>query len=123
MAENNVTFSQDSLVGLREMLDVINQMFEYSMEMFGDRVETHMDSIQALEDRTDEMEKELMAQHIDRLNKRLCTAEAGIYYSDVIAALERIADHLINIAFALDATRKQEKAALLEIAHGKIELK
>ena len=123
MAENNVNFSPEAFVGIKEMLDIVNQMFEYAMEMFGDRNETHMEAIQELEDKSDNMEKELMAQHIERLNARICTAEAGIYFSDVVAALERIADHLINIAFALDATRKQERASLLELSHGKIELK
>ena len=123
MAENNVNFSPEAFVGIKEMLDIVNQMFEYAMEMFGDRNETHMEAIQELEDKSDNMEKELMALHIERLNARICTAEAGIYFSDVVAALERIADHLINIAFALDATRKQERASLLELSHGKIELK
>ena len=90
-------------------------MFEYAMQMFGDRNDySHMREIQWLVGHTDTMEREMMNEHFRRLNEKIDTPEEGIYFSDVISALERVADHLINIAFALDASRKQEKAARLE---------
>lgn len=115
MQENNIKFSEESVKGLQDMVSVINEMFDYAMQMFGDRNDyTHMREIQWLEDYTDKMERELMDQHFERLGQRVDSPEEGVYFSDSVSALERVADHLINIAFALDAGRKQEKAARIE---------
>jgi len=38
-----------------------------------------------------------IANHIERLEKGDCISDAGLVYSDVLMALERLADHLCNI--------------------------
>ncbi len=124
LAENNITFSEESIAGLQAMLEKVNLMFDMSIEMFGERADTHIDEVSELEEQVDQMEKDLQAAHIDRLKKGLCTAEAGIFYSDVVSALERIADHSINIAFSLDASKKEAKAdKLKQDQHNRIILK
>ena len=122
LAENNITFSEESVNELKVMLAKVNKMMEVALQMFGEHDESHMDEISQLEEEVDEMERTLQAQHIKRLNEGLCTAEAGIYFNDCVSALERIADHSINIAFSLSETHKEEKVAKIT-GSGKIALK
>ena len=120
MAENNVSFSDDSIAELKEMMEKVNLMIDEALEMFGEKEnDIHMEEIRRLEDEVDQMEQQLQQSHIDRLNRGLCTAEAGIYFSDTVSALERIADHAINVAFAVSDSAANEKLARF----GQIQLK
>lgn len=98
--ESGVTFSREAQMEMGEMLDMVNQLIQYAMEIFVKSDETHLKDISVLEDMVDAKEKELQKMHIVRLTKGECTAEAGMMFSDIVSGLERVADHATNIAFA-----------------------
>lgn len=50
------------------------------------------------EQKIDDMSKRLRDNQIDRMRKNLCSAEAGIIFSEMITDFERIGDHALNIA-------------------------
>jgi len=50
------------------------------------------------EDFIDKLEEIMREHHIERLNKGICSSEAGIIYLDVVSNLERIGDHIMKIA-------------------------
>lgn len=106
--ESGVTFSKDAQRELGEMLDMVNLLIQYSMEMFANGDETHMQEVIGLEDQVDAKEKELQHLHVQRLTKGECTAEAGMMFSDIISGLERVADHATNIAFANHNSEESE---------------
>ena len=121
MSENNVSFSDESIAELKQMMEKVNLMIDEALEMFGEKEnDVHMEEIRRLEDEVDAMEQSLQQSHIDRLNQGLCTAEAGIFFSDTVSALERIADHSINIAFAVSESAANEKLARFG---GRVQLK
>ncbi len=114
--ENNIQFTDQSIDGLRQMMDLVNQILEKSIDMFVSDEENksyenseRLREISRLESKIDEMERELQSQHILDLNEGKCSAQAGIYFSDIISALERVGDHAINIAFALADARNAAK--------------
>ena len=98
--ETGVGFSKDAQKELGEMLDMVNTLLRFSVEMFVKSTEEHMEDVVHLEDAIDEKEKELQQKHIDRLPNNECSPEAGALYSDIISGLERVADHAVNIAFS-----------------------
>ena len=108
LSENSIRFSEESIKELKAMMRNLNQMIDYSLEMFGERNETHMNEIQMLENEVDDMERDYQLRHIERLNAGKCSAQAGIFFSDIVSELERIADHSMNIAFAVTESRKTE---------------
>ncbi len=108
LSENNIRFSPESINELKAMMDNLNQMQDYALEMFGERNETHMEEIQRLENEVDDMERDYQLAHINRLNEGKCSAQAGIFFSDIVSELERIADHAMNIAFAVTESRKKD---------------
>ena len=121
MSENNISFSDESIGELKQMMEKVNQMIDEALEMFGEKEnEVHMEEIRRLEEEVDGMEQALQQSHIDRMNRGLCTAEAGIYFSDTVSALERIADHAINIAFAVSESAANEKLSRFS---GRVQLK
>ncbi len=99
--ENRIEFSAPALMEMGQMLDMVNTLIRFSIEMFKTSSEEHLHDILKLEDAIDEKERELQQKHIDRLTNNECTPEAGMVFSDVISGLERVADHATNIAFSV----------------------
>lgn len=105
--EEGVSFSKEAQKELGEMLDMVNNLIRYSVDMFVKGDETHMQEVIRLEDMVDEKEKELQKFHVQRLTKGECTPEAGMIFSDIASGLERVADHATNIAFAIITAEKE----------------
>ncbi|MCH5258901.1 MAG: Na/Pi cotransporter family protein [Lachnospiraceae bacterium] len=98
--ETGVEFSKEAQRELGEMMDMVNTILRFSIEMFVKSTEDHMEDVQHLEEAIDEKEKELQQAHITRLSNNECSPEAGALFSDIVSGLERVADHAVNIAFA-----------------------
>ncbi|MCI9463187.1 MAG: Na/Pi cotransporter family protein [Lachnospiraceae bacterium] len=98
--DSGVSFSKEAQAELGMMLDMVNTLLRFSLEMFVKSSEEHEEDINHLEEAIDEKEKELQKKHLDRLTNNECSPEAGVIFSDIISGLERVADHATNIAFA-----------------------
>ncbi len=116
--ENGAVLSHDALRELGEMLDMVNTIIRYSMEIFAKSDETHFQDVIDLEERIDQEERKLQENHVNRLTKGECTPEAGMIFSDIVSGLERVADHATNIAFAI----KEEEDNLNAAKQGAIPL-
>ena len=57
---------------------------------------------QLLEDKTDNLKKELSDMHFARIRTNTCSQELTSAYLTVLTELERIGDHLTNIAYSID---------------------
>lgn len=99
--ERDLDFSKEAYDELLNMMNSINENLQYAIEMFVTRNEEHMKQVAEIEDKIDAMEKEYQKNHVSRLTKNECTAEAGMLYSDLLSGLERVGDHATNIAFAV----------------------
>lgn len=99
--KTGVTFSKSAQREMGEMLDMVNTLVRFSVEMFSSGEEEHLEDILHLEDAIDEKERELQRFHVERLTRNECTPEAGMIFSDIISGLERVADHATNIAFSI----------------------
>lgn len=98
--DTGVTFSKDAQSDLGLMLDMVNTLLRFSVEMFVKSSEEHEEDIRHLGEAIEEKEKELQQKHLERLTNNECTPEAGVLFSDIISGLERVAEHATNIAFA-----------------------
>jgi phosphate:Na+ symporter len=104
----DVNFSKEAQRGLGEMLDMVNNLIQYSLEMFSTGTEDHLEDIMRLEDAVDEKERELQKDHVGRLTRNECSPEAGMLFSDIVSGLERVADHATNIAFSILNAEREE---------------
>lgn len=107
--EEGVSISKEAQKELGDMLEMVNKIIRYAVEMFAKSDETHMQEIITLEDQVDEKERELQKKHVERLTKGECSPEAGMLFSDIVSGLERVADHATNIAFAITTEEEMDE--------------
>lgn len=97
--EEGATFSEQAQKELAEMLEMVNQMLTTSLASILKTPDAEMmKKLSEMENRVDAKEQQLQKNHIERLTLQECTPEAGMIFSDVVSALERVADHALNIA-------------------------
>ncbi len=99
--ERGIVFSEKATKQLQDMTADVITLLEYSLDMFTNKNQEHMQEILELEDNIDEKERKMQRSHVKRLTKNKCTPEAGMLFSDTVSGLERVADHATNIAFSL----------------------
>jgi phosphate:Na+ symporter len=101
--ENNLTFSDTAMGEMRDISDKCRSLMELSFAMFnaqGGSPELIERIIQA-EDSVDDCKDDYKQNHIQRMNKGECNAEAGTTFLNMLIDIERIGDHAINVAFAI----------------------
>lgn len=102
-----VDLSQDAMKELREMsknaLIVLDGAIEiFKTQKFDSEKSSH---IFKLEEKIDEETEYCKKMHVARLNERVCTAESGMIFINLIANLERVSDHATNIAYSVEGNR------------------
>ncbi len=116
MQENGITFSDDAMDELNNMYQKVRFMFERSMYVFENRDETALAEISELESEVDMLKRVLGNNHIMRLNSGNCSVECGTHFYAIISALERVADHLTNVAFSIKSPSGSQIEAMEKIA-------
>ena len=96
--QNNLPFSDEAVKELDEMISKVVESVETAIEALKSKDKTKASSIVTLDDALDQMERDLRAKHIRRLNQGICYPASGVIYLDVLGHLERIGDHAVNIA-------------------------
>lgn len=99
--ENKLFFSEKAISELEEMSTLTIDAYEKSLTALVNLDESLALEVLEIENRIDQQEKALRANHIDRLNKNLCNTGSGVVFLDIISNLERISDHASNIAYAV----------------------
>jgi phosphate:Na+ symporter len=77
-------------------------VFRKSLEIFENRDTTQFEVIKSLKREVDDMQTEFTNNHIGRLREELCRPHTGVVFTNMLASLERIASHSINIAYAIE---------------------
>lgn len=99
--ETGIGFSKEAQKEMGDMLNMVNTLIQFSIDMFSKSSEEHLEDIKNLEEAVDEKERELQKAHVERLTRNECSPEAGMLFSDIVSGLERVADHATNIAFSI----------------------
>ncbi len=116
---NGNKLSKKSVHELQEMMEIVNSMLQQSLNMFVTGDMSSMQAVVDMENTIDGMEVDLTQRHIKRLKEGKCSAQAGIYYTDTVSGLERVADHAINIAFSLIEAKTGKHTQLGELGQMK----
>lgn len=101
MLEKGISFSDEARKELKLMKDTITEMFDIAMSAFDNLSDKDLARLDELEAKTDDLKDELTISHYERLSKASCTMELGAYYTSVIAGIERVGDHLVNIGYSV----------------------
>lgn len=116
MRENDIKFTQDALDELEDMYDKVMAMFDEAMYIFENGDVSRLKEFSEREQEVDMTKRLLGNNHIMRLNAGGCSVESGSHFYSIISALERIADHLTNIAFSIKSPSGSQREAMEKIA-------
>ncbi len=100
--QDNAELSQEAIEELKNMYSKVDTMFEKALRVVESRDKEGLKAVAQLEDEVDTLKKVYGDHHILRLHAQKCSVEGGTYFYDIITELERIADHITNIAFSID---------------------
>lgn len=116
MTSDGLEFSADGKADITNMYDKISKMFELAIYTIEHRTTDKLVDIAALEEEVDTLQKLYYDHHIERMNENRCSVETGTFFYDVISELERIGDHLVNVAFSVNNPTGTEKDVLASLA-------
>lgn len=94
----NVVFSGHAVEEIRQMDMHLSEMYKNVELAFANHDLSYMPAIEREEDATDSMCKTMQQSHIRRTDEGRCTPEAGAVFLQLAVNMERIGDHMYNIA-------------------------
>ncbi|MEA2098444.1 MAG: Na/Pi cotransporter family protein [Patescibacteria group bacterium] len=99
--EDKIEFSEKSnreLIAIFGKLRIMQNLVVKSLEE--DNLKLAHEIIKH-ENKVDEIVKKSHDNHLERMNKGICSLEKGKYFTEILMNLERIGDHSDNIAYAV----------------------
>ena len=100
MEDNKQKFSNKALKDLKELTSAVYKIYDLAYEHFVSPSQELYTVIYKMEDEIDALVEKMRNSNIKRLAKMKCEATQGLFYSEILVDLERVADHALNIAQA-----------------------
>ena len=100
--KKGIEFSPVVIKSLHEMYGKIEQLYGKTMEVFDKKDITVIRAVDNVESEIDAARKEMVNDHIERLNEGKCKPESSGVFINLVGNLERAADHLTYVAHAFD---------------------
>lgn len=98
LSANNMSFSSRAITEIEKMRDVcLNSMSIFDNDMKTYHLEA-LTEIAQVEQRLDDMTDQYRKAQIERMKTTSCAPEASVIYSEMLTDIERMGDHLLNIA-------------------------
>ncbi|MBQ7236520.1 MAG: Na/Pi cotransporter family protein [Clostridia bacterium] len=110
LRNEEMSFSEGAVEELKKVTAKINSLYEKAITAFDDRDVSMLCYVEEIEEEIDELSVELESRHIDRVKQGACTAQLGSIYLQTISNLERVGDHITNVAFSIRHYRREHKA-------------
>ncbi|MFI3167672.1 MAG: Na/Pi cotransporter family protein [Bacillota bacterium] len=116
MIEDDMNFSSRAVLEIKDLAKKLDIMFGMAIETFTKRDRGMIDKVQLLEDEVDKIKDLMEDSHIERLNGGNCSVESGAIYLSLASQLERVADHMLNIAKSIIPQEERAKKKLLTLS-------
>lgn len=106
LSDINQTFSKEAVNEINVVRTKVNKLHQIIMDVYmGGDFEQLYDA-EALEDQIDDLTALMDINHIDRLSEGKCSPEVGSKFISYASDVERIADHLFNVAKTINTKRE-----------------
>jgi phosphate:Na+ symporter len=99
--QQKLTFSDSALTEVEQLKSEIEQMFENIIEALENSDMKASKSALVNENNINNMQMEFRRSHVQRMSDSVCSLEAGLVFIDLVDNVEKIGDHLTNIAQAV----------------------
>lgn len=105
---DDLTFSEGVNSSLNDLFNLLKIMFRDCLYAFERRYAGMLSDIDMREEQIDIMKRDIIAAHIKRLNEGICNPKSSVIFINFVSNLERMGDHLTNIAHSVeDETKKK----------------
>ncbi len=98
--QGKLEFSLEATGELREFYGLINDMFGATIKALTTGDQHEAKQVLHIEERVNALFERSRIGHFRRLDEGACTAASGVVFLELIASLEKVGDHLTNIAEA-----------------------
>lgn len=99
--DQRLSFSKPAQAEVAQLRKEANQMFDYiSVALENNEVESAKSAL-VNEEHLNQMQMDFRRAHVQRMTDGTCTPEAGLIFIDLVDNVEKIGDHLTNIAQAV----------------------
>lgn len=102
MMEKRANMTSEAEAELRTMAEKTKETLRMSLDIFDSRDKSRLPVVDAMEQDVDMMKKTFTNSHINRLQSKACDPQTGVVFTNMVATLERVADHATNIAFSTE---------------------
>ncbi|MBQ3079768.1 MAG: Na/Pi cotransporter family protein [Clostridia bacterium] len=94
----DIHFTKEAEAELNVIVSAVREVVDLAITAFKTNDPALAERVEPLEQVIDHLKEALRTRHIMRLQRGVCTIEAGFVWSDLLTALERTSDHCSNIA-------------------------
>jgi len=99
--ERGLSFSAPAKAEAAKLKEQVNQMLDCISDALENNNIEKARAALVNENNLNRMQVELRRNHVRRMSERVCTPEAGLIFIDLVDNVEKIGDHLTNIAQAV----------------------
>ncbi len=101
MDQNGQHFSETAQADFATLYAALSEISEMTVRSFANGDTKTALKVEPLEEVIDDLTVTIEDKHIERLRRGECSAELGIYLSDLLIFCERISDHFSNVAASI----------------------
>ncbi len=102
--EKQIRFTPEAQKEISVLTNAIREILDNTFKIYENPDETAAANIEPLEQVIDNLTMDIKANHVQRLQKGLCTIETGFVLTDLLNNYERVSDHCSNIAVLMIET-------------------
>jgi len=93
-----LVFSEEALGEVQQLLDYLTEMFDNVIFALENGSKDAAQAALVIENKLNKMQVKLRKNHVRRMGTNGCSPEAGLIFIDLVDNVEKIGDHLTNIA-------------------------
>lgn len=93
-----IEMSEDAIDEVKEMFETTLRALDLAIENYENHESINENIAEEMEEKIDELEVKFRENNIKRLSSKMCLADSGVMFFDLLSNIERIGDHANNIA-------------------------
>ena len=109
LREENVGISNDAKEEIKSLFEKVKRLYSIAITAFDNRNTENLQEVDLIEQQIDILSRELENKHIERVKSGSCNAQLGSAYLQTVSNLERVGDHITNVAFSIRHYRNVDK--------------
>ena len=102
LIDSKEKMTQPAMAELLSISGKTMAVLKKSLEIFEHRDISQLDELESMKKEVALLQRKYTQNHINRLQEELCLPHTGVVFTNLLASLERIASHAINIAYSVE---------------------